>query len=99
MLRKMKVSKLGFLIVAFIIFSSLQSLFAGEGMWLPQFLKALNEKEMKSMGMKINAEDIYSVNKGSLKDAIVQFGGGCTGEIISSQGLILTNHHSISFLR
>ncbi len=93
MLRKMKVSKLGFLIVAFIIFSSLQSLFAGEGMWLPQFLKALNEKEMKSMGMKINAEDIYSVNKGSLKDAIVQFGGGCTGEIISSQGLILTNHH------
>ncbi|MFZ1516756.1 MAG: S46 family peptidase [Saprospiraceae bacterium] len=89
----MKVSKLGFLIVAFIIFSSLQSLFAGEGMWLPQFLKALNEKEMKSMGMKINAEDIYSVNKGSLKDAIVQFGGGCTGEIISSKGLILTNHH------
>lgn len=71
----------------------MQSLFAGEGMWLPQFLKALNEKEMKSMGMKINAEDIYSVNKGSLKDAIVQFGGGCTGEIISSQGLILTNHH------
>lgn len=62
-------------------------------MWLPLFLKALNEKEMKSMGMKISAEDIYSVNKGSLKDAIVHFGGGCTSEIISNQGLLLTNHH------
>lgn len=67
--------------------------FAGEGMWLPQLLKALNEKEMKSMGMKISAEDIYSVNKGSLKDAIVHFGGFCTSEVISSKGLLLTNHH------
>ncbi|MBK8955037.1 MAG: S46 family peptidase [Saprospiraceae bacterium] len=67
--------------------------YGGEGMWLPLFLKSLNEKEMKSMGMKISAEDIYSVNKGSLKDAIVHFGGGCTSEIISSQGLLLTNHH------
>lgn len=67
--------------------------FAGEGMWLPLFLKQLNEAEMKSMGMKISAEDIYSVNKGSLKDAIVHFGGGCTAEIISSEGLLLTNHH------
>lgn len=65
---------------------------ATEGMWLPQLLAGLNEKEMKSMGMKISAADIYSVNKGSLKDAIVQF-GGCTGEIISAQGLLLTNHH------
>jgi len=68
-------------------------IFAGEGMWLPIFLKQLNEAEMQSMGMKMKAEDIYSVNKGSLKDAIVHFGGGCTGEIISSQGLLLTNHH------
>jgi hypothetical protein len=67
--------------------------FAGEGMWLPIFLKSLNEAEMKRMGMKISAEDIYSVNKGSLKDAIVHFGGGCTGEIISDKGLLLTNHH------
>ncbi|MCB0741901.1 MAG: S46 family peptidase, partial [Chitinophagaceae bacterium] len=51
------------------------------------------EKEMKSMGMKISAADIYNINKGSLKDAIVSFGGFCTGEIISSKGLILTNHH------
>ncbi len=67
--------------------------FAGEGMWLPIFLKSLNEAEMQEMGMKMSAEDIYSVNKGSLKDAIVHFGGFCTGEVISDQGLLLTNHH------
>ncbi len=66
---------------------------ADEGMWLPQLLAQLNEKQMKSMGMKISAADIYSINKGSLKDAIVSFGGFCTGEIISSKGLVLTNHH------
>jgi hypothetical protein len=77
-----------------IIFISQQVILtAGEGMWLPIFLKSLNEAEMKKMGMKISAEDIYSVNKGSLKDAIVHFGGGCTGEIISDKGLLLTNHH------
>lgn len=69
------------------------SVYATEGMWLPQLLTKLNEKEMKGMGMKISAADIYSLNKGSLKDAIVSFGGFCTGEIISSQGLLLTNHH------
>ncbi len=67
--------------------------FAGEGMWLPLLLKSLNEAEMQSMGMKLTAEDIYSVNQGSLKDAIVHFGGFCTGELISSNGLLLTNHH------
>ncbi|MGX5819883.1 S46 family peptidase [Chitinophaga lutea] len=66
---------------------------ATEGMWLPHLLTSLNEKEMKGMGMKISARDIYDLNKGSLKDAIVSFGGFCTGEIISSQGLLLTNHH------
>jgi hypothetical protein len=80
-----------FILFLFII-SSL-SLRAGEGMWLPQLLKMLNEKEMKSMGMKMSAEDIYSVNKGSLKDAIAHFGGGCTSEVISPNGLLLTNHH------
>ena len=67
--------------------------YAGEGMWLPLFLKSLNEGEMKEMGMRLTAEDIYSVNKGSLKDAIVHFGGFCTSEIISRRGLLLTNHH------
>lgn len=66
---------------------------ADEGMWLPLFLQQLNEKQMKAMGMKISAADIYNINKGSLKDAIVSFGGFCTGEVISEKGLVLTNHH------
>lgn len=66
---------------------------ADEGMWLPQLLNAMNIKDMKKNGLKLTAEQIYSINKSSLKDAIVQFGGGCTAEIISNQGLILTNHH------
>lgn len=78
--------------VAFLPMFAIAS-FAGEGMWLPQLLKALNEGEMQSMGMKLTAEDIYSVNQGSLKDAIVHFGGFCTAEVISDQGLLLTNHH------
>ncbi len=76
-----------------VLFFTHLSAHATEGMWLPQLLNRLNEKEMKGMGMKIGAADIYSLNKGSLKDAIVSFGGFCTGEIISSQGLLLTNHH------
>jgi hypothetical protein len=66
---------------------------AGEGMWLPMLLSQLNEKEMRDMGLRITAEDIYSINHSSLKDAIVLFGGGCTGELVSDQGLLLTNHH------
>jgi len=62
-------------------------------MWLPLLLEQLNESEMQAMGMKMSAEDIYSVNQGSLKDAIVHFGGFCTGEVISAEGLLLTNHH------
>ncbi|RLD19701.1 MAG: serine protease [Bacteroidetes bacterium] len=81
------------LILSLILALSLSFSFAGEGMWLPLLLKALNEAEMQSMGMRMTAEDIYSVNQGSLKDAIVHFGGFCTGEIISRSGLVLTNHH------
>ncbi len=76
-----------------ISFNCSANLFAGEGMWLPYLLGQLNETEMKAMGMKMSAEDIYSVNEGSLKDAIVHFGGFCTAEVISTKGLILTNHH------
>lgn len=72
---------------------SIARCFADEGMWLPQLLAALNEKDMKAHGMKISAADIYSINKSSLKDAIVSFGGFCTGEVISDKGLVLTNHH------
>ncbi len=63
------------------------------GMWIPSFLNGINEKEMKSLGMKISAKDIYDANNSSLKDAVPQFNGGCTAEVISNQGLILTNHH------
>src|SRR6478735_4911801 len=66
---------------------------ADEGMWLPLLLKQLNESDMQKRGLKLSAEDIYSINKTSLKDAIVLFGGGCTGEMISGEGLLLTNHH------
>ena len=65
---------------------------ADEGMWIPALLQK-NEAEMQAMGMKITADDIYSINHSSMKDAVVLFGGGCTGEIVSSQGLLLTNHH------
>src|SRR6266498_1235646 len=79
----------------FVLFLSLISIFsiANEGMWLPLLLEKLNEKEMKSLGMKISAKDIYSINSGSLKDAIVSLGGFCTAEIISNKGLLITNHH------
>lgn len=76
------------------VFSMLTATLAfGQGMWIPLFLEELNEAEMKEMGLKLDAEDIYSINQSSLKDAIVIFGGGCTGEVISEQGLVLTNHH------
>ncbi|MBN8688196.1 MAG: S46 family peptidase [Chitinophagales bacterium] len=80
------------LMVAFLLFLGTAA-HADEGMWLPLFLQQLNEKQMRSMGMKITAADIYNINKGSLKDAIVSFGGFCTGEVISDKGLVLTNHH------
>ncbi len=70
------------------------SVFADEGMWLPLHIERLNYVDMDKMGLQLTAEEIYSINHSSLKDAIVNLGGGfCTGEIISDQGLLLTNHH------
>jgi hypothetical protein len=66
---------------------------ADEGMWLPLLIDRLNYVDMQKEGLKLTAEEIYSINHSSLKDAIIQFGNGCTGEMISSQGLVLTNHH------
>lgn len=69
-------------------------LFAQQGgMWVPSLLKGMNEKEMKRLGMKISADDIYAINHSSMKDAVPHFNGGCTSEVISDQGLLLTNHH------
>ena len=70
-----------------------QFCFGDEGMWLPQLLKDLNEGDMQKLGCKLSADQIFSVNHSSLKDAIVLFGAGCTGEIVSDEGLLLTNHH------
>ena len=66
---------------------------ADEGMWLLPYIKKMNSKDLKKHGCKISAEDIYSAEQSSLKDAIVVFGGGCTGEIVSPNGLLFTNHH------
>ncbi|MDR2383069.1 MAG: S46 family peptidase [Prevotellaceae bacterium] len=66
---------------------------ADEGMWLLPLIEKMNIKDMKKAGFKLSAKDIYSINSSSIKDAVVIFGGGCTGEIISGQGLLLTNHH------
>ena len=66
---------------------------ADEGMWLPYNLSDKSLAEMQQLGCKLTAEQIFNLNQPSLKDAIVQFGGGCTGELISPEGLILTNHH------
>lgn len=69
------------------------SAMADEGMWLLPYLKKMNEKDMKAKGLKLKAEEIYSADKLALKDAIVIFGRGCTGEIVSPNGLLFTNHH------
>ncbi len=66
---------------------------ADEGMWLPLFVERLNYVDMEKMGLHLTADEIYSINHSSLKDAVIIFGGGCTGEIVSPEGLIFTNHH------
>ena len=79
-----------FLSICFIIPQPSQS---DEGMWLPMLIKRLNIDDMQKKGLQLTAEEIYSVNNASIKDAIISFNGYCTGEIISPNGLLLTNHH------
>src|SRR5574344_1515777 len=81
-----------FLLIAVLLFVSLTTLKADEGMWLPSLIKE-RIPDMKKNGFKLTAKDLYDINKASLKDAIVHFGGGCTGELISPDGLLVTNHH------
>lgn len=81
------------LYIAIILFLFSLSLQADEGMWLPNLIKAMNYSDMQSKGLMISAEDLYSVNKSSIKDAVVHFNGGCTAEVVSSKGLLFTNHH------
>ena len=82
---------LGFILAIFLVTPT--AVKADEGMWLPMFVKRLNEVDMQAAGLQLTAEELYSINHSSLKDAIVSFGGFCTGEVISGEGLLLTNHH------
>lgn len=85
-MKRMKI----FVVASFLAFTQFAK--ADEGMWLP-FMLNRNYEDMKKNGLKLTAEQIYSINKSSLKDAIISFGGFCTGEVISQKGLVLTNHH------
>src|SRR6188768_3581953 len=80
------------LIVALVALLSLGSARADEGMWIPSLI-GKNYDEMVRLGLKLSKEDLYSINHSSMKDAIMQFGGGCTAEMISANGLLITNHH------
>ena len=82
------------IIIILLVFATTFQVKADEGMWLPMLIQRLNYVDMQKCGLQLTAEEIYSVNNSSLKDAVVALGGGfCTGEIISNQGLMLTNHH------
>lgn len=80
-------------LVLLLVMLSTTFVYANEGMWFLMHIERLNHRDMEKMGLQLSAEEIYSINNSSIKDAIVQFGGGCTAEIVSSTGLVLTNHH------
>lgn len=86
-----------FIFVFLMILAVGRSMIAGvppdEGMWLPIFVERLNYADMQNLGLKLTAEEIYSINHSSMKDAIVNLGGFCTAEVVSPEGLLLTNHH------
>jgi hypothetical protein len=87
---KMKQLKISLVAILVLVGSFVR---ADEGMWFLMFIDRLNHRDMQKMGLQLTAEEIYSINNHSLKDAIVQFNGGCTAEVISKDGLLLTNHH------
>lgn len=93
MIRK-RLSKMMAVAMAFLLIGGFTAqLKADEGMWIPMLAKNVNYQSMVEKGLKLTPEQLYDINSASLKDAVVQFGGGCTGEIVSDQGLLFTNHH------
>ena len=82
-----------FYLFLLVLITGSQILRAEEGMWIPMLIEKYHIGDMQEAGLKLAAEDIYSINQDCLKDAIVHFGRGCTGEMISGEGLVLTNHH------
>ena len=81
------------LLLTSVLICTLWAVRADEGMWLLPYLQKMNIKDMRAKGCRLTAEEIYSMNNSSLKDAVIIFGGGCTGEIVSDKGLVFTNHH------
>src|SRR5580658_713589 len=81
------------LMIAFVFFLMIFRCLADEGMWLPLLLGEQVYNDMVKKGLKLTKDQLYSLNKASLKDAVIIFGGGCTGEIVSPEGLVFTNHH------
>lgn len=81
------------ILIGFFVLTGIMTARADEGMWLPSLLGKERIAHMQQLGLKLSAEEIYSINQASLKDAIVRFAGGCTAELISSEGLLITNHH------
>src|SRR5690554_1618540 len=82
-----------FFTTVFLVLVMVGQVQAREGMWIPMLLEKFNITEMQEKGFELTAEDIYSINQASMKDAVVIFGGGCTGGLISPEGLLITNHH------
>ena len=90
----MNIRKLSIWLTALYLLFNLGTVLADEGMWLPLFISRLNQEDMQKKGLHLTADEIYSVNHSSLKDAIIMLNhGSCTAEVISDKGLILTNHH------
>lgn len=85
--------KKSLILAVLLAFTAIVPVRADEGMWLPLLIERLNQRDLQKMGLQLTPEEIYSVNNSSLKDAIVSMGGFCTGEIISPNGLMMTNHH------
>ena len=85
-----------FLLTLAAIAAMLPSARADEGMWMLPLLEKINSDALRNLGSRLSPDQIYSINHSSIKDAVVQFGGGCTGEIISGSGLLVTNHVGVS---